>query len=208
MISYAITAYNEIEELTKLVNSLRATIQKGDEIVIQLDTKATKEVREYTDILKDVDDIVIIEFPLNNHFANFKNNLKKHCKNEWIFQIDADELLVPGLSLTIREILKLNKDKDVILVPRINTVVGMTPADIKTYGWRVDEQGWVNFPDYQWRLYRNKEEINWVGPVHEQLSGFKNMSRLPAEEDYCLLHEKTIERQRKQNEFYINTFNK
>ena len=67
----------------------------------------------------------------------------------------------------------------------------------------------INWPaDYQWRLYRNSEEINWVGSVHEQISGFKNMSRLPADKDYCLIHEKTIERQRKQNEFYINTFNK
>jgi len=208
MISYAITAYNEIEELTRLVTDLSPMMRYDDEIVIQLDTKATKEVREYTDTLKQFDNVVITEFPLNNHFANFKNNLKKHCKNEWIFQVDADELLVSSLLLTIHDILELNQDKDVILVPRINTVIGMTPNDVRTYRWSINEKGYVNFPDYQWRLYRNTEEINWVGPVHEQLSGFKNMSKLPADPNYCLLHEKTIERQRKQNEFYIRSFNR
>jgi hypothetical protein len=208
MISYAITAYNEIVELQELVKNLLSYIKDPDEVVIQLDTKATDEIREYTDTLKHMSNVTVIEFPLDNHFAKFKNNLKNHCKNEWIFQVDADELLSSTLLETINDVLAVNDDKDVILVPRINTVSGMTPDDVKTYSWKINEHGWVNFPDYQWRIYKNNEDINWINPVHEQLTGFKNMSRLPQEEHYCLLHEKTIEKQRKQNEFYINTFNR
>ena len=59
-----------------------------------------------------------------------------------------------------------------------------------------------NFPDPQLRIYRNKPEIKWEGDVHETIVGYKTVSRLPFEEEYCLYHPKTLLKQIKQNNLY------
>ncbi len=96
-ISFAITAYNEHEELSKLLNQLVQIVKSSDEIVIQLDNKATEQVIQVTDQFfnKHSKKVSIKKtfFSLDNHFANFKNNLKEHCAKDWIFKIDADETL-------------------------------------------------------------------------------------------------------------------
>ena len=63
----------------------------------------------------------------------------------------------------------------------------------------------VNWPDYQWRLYRNDESIQWVNKVYEKLEGFKTFSALPTEAEYGMLflhHHKDIKRQETQNQLY------
>ena len=99
-------------------------------------------------------------------------------------------------------ILQDNPTVDLFLVPRINKVNGLTDEHIKKWGWRVDERGYVNFPDFQTRILQNSPKINWVSKVHEVLTGHTNYTMLPAQEEYCLVHIKNIERQEKQNNFY------
>ena len=73
----------------------------------------------------------------------------------------------------------------------------------QTWHWRVDEKGRVNWPDYQTRICKNIESIQWVGKVHERLEGWKTSSIFPAEfEDWALYHPKDIDRQVKQNSLY------
>jgi len=197
-ISYAITAHNEAAELKALLSHLALYVKDTDEIVVQLDTTATNEVK---DVVLEFD-VKIIHFPLNNDFAAFKNNLKQHCKGNYIFQIDADEVPSVFLLENIHEIVDSNPTVDMILVPRINTVSGITKEHIDAWGWKLNEQGWINFPDYQWRIYKNVGKITWVNKVHERLVGFTTHSALPGMEEYCLSHHKTIERQEKQNNYY------
>jgi glycosyltransferase involved in cell wall biosynthesis len=125
----------------------------------------------------------------------------KHCSGKYIFQIDADELPNVDLLDMLPGILEANPEVDVYLVPRINTVSGITEEHIQEWRWRVEGDR-INFPDYQWRIYKNIPTIKWVNKVHERLDGFKIYSTLPAQDEFCLLHPKTIERQEKQNEFY------
>lgn len=193
-ISYAITACNEHRELSFLLEILRNNIRQEDEIVIQLDSNATQEVR---DVAKEY-----IEFPLNKDFASFKQNLSKHCTKDYIFQIDADEYPHLYLIESLPSILDHNSTVDVFLIPRINTVSGLTKEHIQKWGWNVDEEGRVNFPDYQWRIWKNKNGINWINKVHERLDGFTEYAPLPASSEYCLFHHKDIERQERQNNFY------
>jgi len=193
-ISYAITACNEHRELSFLLEVLRNNIRQEDEIVIQLDSNATKEVRS---IAKDY-----IEFPLNKDFASFKNNLSKHCTKDYIFQIDADEYPHQHLITNLGDILEYNQTIDVILVPRINTVSGLTAQHIGRWGWNVNDKGWINFPDYQWRIWKNNSKIKWINKVHERLERFETYSVLPQMEEYCLFHPKDIQRQEKQNALY------
>ena len=95
-----------------------------------------------------------------------------------------------------------NPEVDIFWVPRINKVEGLTQAHIDKWGWNVDPKGRVNFPDYQCRILRNIKEIKWENKVHEVLKGHKTESHLPANNEFCIHHPKTIERQEKQNEFY------
>jgi glycosyltransferase involved in cell wall biosynthesis len=198
-ISYAITAYNEHDELMRLLTQLEAHINSDDEIIVQLDTSATTEVRA---VLEKFQSIAVTEFPLNKDFATFKNNIKKFCKKDYIVFIDADEVPNEYLISNLPSLLEQNPTVDMFLVPRINTVEGLTQDHIAKWGWRVDERGRVNFPDYQSRIMKNIPEIKWTGKVHERLIGTSTYAYLPAEDHWCLLHHKQIERQEKQNKLY------
>jgi len=201
-ISYAITVCNELEEITKLVDFLSTKINKEDEIVIQYDEQSvTPEVLEYLNLQKIMHNHTIIGFPLNKDFASFKNNLKSNCTKDYIFQIDADEIPHEVLVDYLPQLLNDNP-VDIIFVPRINTVEGLTQEHIDKWKWKVDDNGWVNFPDYQTRIYKNTEDITWMNKVHERITGYDTFSNFPAEETWCLYHPKQINRQEKQNEFY------
>jgi glycosyltransferase involved in cell wall biosynthesis len=197
-ISYAITACNEHVELDRLLDLLTNNIRPEDEIVVQMDTTATEEVKAVVNKYK----LMNYFHPLNNDFSEFKNNLSKHCTKEFIFQIDADEYPHPHLLASLPEILEYNYNVDVFLTPRINTVEGLTEQHIKQWGWNVNDKGWVNFPDYQWRVWKNSSKIKWINKVHERLDGFNEYSMFPQLEEYCLFHPKDIKRQEKQNNYY------
>jgi hypothetical protein len=63
--------------------------------------------------------------------------------------------------------------------------------------------GHINWPDYQWRIWKNIPEIKWINKVHEKLEGFKTYALLPADtQAFCLYHPKTIQKQEKQNNYY------
>jgi hypothetical protein len=138
---------------------------------------------------------------LSGDFSNFKNNLSKVCKKKYIFQIDADEVPHELLMENIHELLE-QENVDLLYVPRVNTVNGITPKHIQEWGWRVNENGWINFPDYQSRIYRRDPNIKWINKVHEQIIGFKTFSRIPGYEELSLYHPKDIQRQENQNNFY------
>ena len=204
-ITYAITVCNELEEITKLIDFLNNRIDKDDEILIQYDAdSATDPIKNYLKIISQLHNtnIKVIGFPLSKDFASYKNNLKNHAKGMFIFQIDADEIPSEYLMENIKDILDYNKDVDLFFVPRVNTVDGLTTEHIKKWNWQVNDLGWVNFPDYQTRLYRRTSEIEWQGKVHERIVGYNTLSVLPAEEQYCLYHPKKIDRQEKQNAYY------
>ena len=118
-ISYAITVHNELREITELLNFLHPKIDKEDEIIIQYDTpNVSKEVLDYLKILESFHtQIKIVSFPLNKDFASYKNNLKKECKGDYIFQIDADEIPNEILIANLKEILESN-NVDLVFVPR------------------------------------------------------------------------------------------
>jgi len=201
-ISYAITVCNEFVEIQRLVNFLVKNKRSQDEIVILYDeANGDIEIENYLRSHSVNGEFNWHKGKFNHHFADWKNKLTSLCSGDYVYQIDADEMVSAYVLDMLPEILYHN-DVDVLRVPRINTVKGLTQEHINKWGWRVDEKGWVNFPDLQWRVYRNDGKIRWINKVHEVLTGYKSVSYLPAEEEWCLRHDKTIERQEKQNEFY------
>ena len=201
-ISYAITVHNELEELMKLLDFLNNNIREEDEVVIQYDESGvTQEVMEFLNIKQKIHGYTVIGFPLNKDFASYKNNLKSHCTKDYIFQIDADEIPHEVMIAYLPQVLEENP-VDIIFVPRVNTVDGLTQEHIQKWRWNVNEKGWVNWPDYQTRIYKNTEDVTWVNKVHEKITGYDTFSNFPAEEHWALYHPKKIDRQEKQNEFY------
>ena len=202
-ISYAITVCNEFVEVQILVNFLLKNKRTGDEIVILFDSKnGTSNIEDYLRAKSVNNEFSWHKGEFNNHFADWKNHLTTLCNGDYIFQIDADEMVSLESLTLIPQIIESNPTVEVYRVPRINTVEGLTPEHIQKWGWNVNEKGWVNFPDSQWRIYKNSPEIKWKNKVHEVLEGYDRYSELPYNEELCLIHEKTIERQEKQNNYY------
>lgn len=214
-ISYAITVNNELLELQRLVNQITNFVRPIDEIVILQDESGFSErndpmslqVKSYIQSvvipsLSAMVDINYFSFPLNSNFANFKNKLKDECKKDYILFLDADEYVSDTMISNIATVVE-NNDVDVMLIPRLNTVTGLTQQHIEKWGWRVDDKGRVNWPDFQMRLVANRDHLKWVGKVHETVEGYRTVSHFPFDnEDWCLIHPKTIEKQELQNSFY------
>jgi len=210
-ISYAITVCNEFLEIQRLITFLLKNKRSQDEIIVQMDLNLEdlknqpedkNQVFAYIMKHQEQGHIKVVLCPLNGHFADFKNHLTAQCTGDYIFQIDADEYPSEDLIQALPEILELNPEMDIYLVPRVNTVEGLTPEHIAKWGWNVTDTGWVNWPDFQWRIWRNVPEIKWVNKVHERLDGFKTYTMLPDVEYFALYHPKTIDKQEKQNSYY------
>lgn len=204
-ISFAITVCNELEEIKRLVPFILKHKRIQDEIVILYDHKnGDEEVINFLlpyNIKPNVQSWRGLDF--DNNFADWKNKLSDYCEGDYIFQLDADEMISEYMVKNVSEIVSLNPEVELFLLPRINTVEGITEEHIKTWNWRLDELGRVNYPDYQGRLY--KKGLLWEGKVHERIVGVKHYSLLPSDEElYCIEHHKNIKKQEKQNNLYVN----
>jgi len=198
-ISYAITACNEHVELETLLKLLSSHKREEDEIVVQVDK--SNHTKQVSDVLKKFK-IKKNQFELNGDFASYKNNLKKICKGDYIFQIDADEIPALETVENLPHILEANVDVDLFLVPRINIVTGITEGHLKKWDWNQNEHEWINWPDYQFRIFKNNFNIKWQNKVHENIVGAQTGVQLPATAEYALTHIKSIEKQESQNKLY------
>lgn len=202
-ISYAVTTHNEHKEIARLIPFLLNNMGMEDELVIIDDHSDYKTWRVFdTYIHNDAYNIKFFERALYNDFAAHKNFMNEQCTGDYIFNIDADEMPSEFLMKNIKELIKMNPEIELYWVPRINTVEGLTQEHVQKWRWRVNENGWVNWPDPQQRIYKNADHIKWTKPVHERLIGATKDAFLPHEEQWAITHSKKIEKQEKQNEHY------
>ncbi len=201
-ISYGITVNNEVKEIKILLDILIALIDKNDEIIVLQDI--TNETKEVTEILNSYGNkIKRITSQLNGDFATFKNNLIKQASKDYLFQIDADEYPKNTLIKKLKWFLFRHKSSDSFLIPRINIVNGITNEDLESWNWKLNDKNYVNFPDFQMRLFKLNKGISWENKIHEVLINHGKLKKFPSKnDDYCLIHIKEIERQKKQNAFY------
>ncbi len=215
-ISYGITVYNEHVELDDLLHHLSKHIREEDEVVVTQDiSKVGSKIIQQDEFYKiekifekyeyhdyfEPNQLKVNTFHFEKDFSALKNYTKQNCSGDYIFHIDADEIPNETLLKQLPTILEIN-DTDLVWVPRINIVNGITDWHMKHWGWRATEQGWINYPDYQARIFRNTEDIKWVKPVHEVIDGAKTYSHLPPHEELTLKHVKEITRQEMQNNLY------
>ncbi len=210
-ISYGITVHNEAKELKRLLEILYKTIDDTDEVVICVDGEDDAvrfELDVYSKRFSDsYKSMKVYQRKLGKDFAAHKNSVIENSTGNYIFHIDADEYPNEILLKQLKQILEIN-DVDLIWIPRVNTIEGMEQRHIQRWGWRVSEKNWVNYPDYQARVFRRGSEIRWTRPLHEYITGCKTYAHLPPHEELSLYHPKTIEKQEKQNMFYNQNFSK
>ncbi len=201
-ISFAITVCNELNEIKELVPFLIKNKRINDEIVVLFDSKNGDEnVLEFLLSFNKLPNVQTWRSgDFDNDFAEWKNKLNEYCTGDYIFQLDADEMISEYLVKNVHEIIEMNTEIDLFFVPRINKVDGITNEHVRRWRWNLDSDGRINYPDYQGRIY--KSHLKWVGKVHERIGGAKYYSLLPTEEEYSLKHNKTIDRQEKQNNLY------
>ena len=209
-ISYGITVHNEADELNKLLEILVHKTDAEDEIVICVDgdDDAVRFVLDsWTQQYAHTKMMKVYQRDLNKDFASQKNSVIENSMGDYIFHIDADEYPNEILIGQLKEILEIN-NTDLLWIPRVNTVDGMTQEDIQKWGWRVTEKGWVNYPDYQARVFRRDKKIRWERPLHEVIRGYNTFAHLPPHEELSLYHPKTIQKQTQQNMFYNKNFSR
>jgi hypothetical protein len=202
-ITYAVTVCNEFIEIQRLVHHLLKNKRVQDDVVILYDSKnGNPDIETFLRSHSVNGEFMWHRGEFEGHFADWKNRLNGYCTGDYIFQIDADEYLHPDLIKDLPAILETNPDVEVFLVPRVNTVDGLTQEHIDKWGWHVNQDGWVNFPDFQWRVFKNAPHIKWKDKVHESITGFTQYTYLPQQVEYSLFHPKTIQKQEKQNNYY------
>ena len=215
-ISYGVTVHNESEEINKLLEILIHKTQPQDEIVIcddYSDEKTQEVITSWSQQYADAKVIKSYQRKLDGNFSDQKNSVIEKSEGDYIFHIDADEIPHENLLGILPEMLEIN-DVDLVWIPRVNTVEGLTEEHINKWRWRVSEKGWVNYPDYQARVFRKNDVIRWKNhpytgkPVHEFLGGCKTYAHLPPHEELSLYHPKTIQRQEEQNLFYNSNFSR
>ena len=158
-ISYGITVYRESVELKRLINRLITRIDDEDEIIICVDGNDTG-VKDVIDKYSVDNRIIHYKRKLDGNFADQKNSVIEKSTGDYVFHIDADEYPHEILLQQLKQILEIN-DVDLIWIPRVNTVEGFTQQDIQKWGWNISEKGWINYPDYQSRVYKRNHDIRW-----------------------------------------------
>ena len=200
-ISYGITVHNEAYELNRLLEILTHKTDKEDEIVVCIDGDDEKVEAVLGEYLSE-NKAIVYKRKLDGDFAAQKNSVIENSTGDYIFHLDADEYPHETLLEQLKQIIEMNDGVDLIWIPRVNTVEGLTDEWVNKWGWRVTENGWVNYPDYQARVFRNDDNIKWERKVHEYIVGCKTYAHLPPHEELSLYHPKTIDKQIQQNEFY------
>lgn len=145
-LSVTIITLNEERNIERCINSLKGL---ADEIVL-VDSGSTDRT---TEIAKSLGAKVFFrEF---DDYSSQKNFAVGKAKGNWIFSIDADEVVSPELAKDLKIAVKA-EDINGYLIPRRNFILG---AEIKHTRFSPDKHVWL------WRGDKGK----WVGKVHEEV---------------------------------------
>jgi len=199
-LSYAICVCNESKELHSLLSFLVETKDLEDEINVLIDSKNVTPDVELV-LAKFSNHISTCSRAFDGDFSAHRNYHTSHCSGDFIFIIDAYEI---PQEVLIKGIKKLITDTggDMFYIPRINIIPGYTEKWLKTMNFNVNELGWINWPDWQGRIFKNADTISWGNKLHERIHGFKKPVQLNTTPQLALWHIKSVERQNFQDSVY------
>ena len=203
-ISYQILCKNEDASLEKLLNFLIKYKRKEDEINVCRDTLGDnlKTIEIVNKVKKQIN---YYEREITHTIHNQKNWLATKASGDYLFYLDADELLSPEFITNLPVILEQNPEVDIYFLSRVNIVEGVTPEYISQRRWKINDKGWINFPDHQDRLFKHNKGIRYREIPHGRLiHEGKKYSFLPEEEIYSILHIKSFAKQTSDNNWHDN----
>ncbi|SRR5258708_5807906 len=158
-----------------LGNALESVKDFADEVVV-VDMSSTD------DTVKIAKKYGAKIFPYEKDFGfadPARNFALSKATGSWVFVLDADEELSPGLKKLIQQIIAGDVNEqllaDCYFIPRRNEIFGK---------W-LSNTGW--WPDYQLRFFK-KGMANWTEKVHTAPITKGKVAYLPAEMDLALLH--------------------
>ena len=193
-LSYAITVCNESRELYSLIAFIKKVKDPEDEITILVDSAhVTQNVRDVLTFYKE--DIIVNERPFCGDFSVHRNYHTEMCTGDYIFLIDADEMPQETLIRNMKQTIEESKG-DAFMVPRINIHPGSTAEWIAASHFTVNEMGWINWPDFNYRIFKNDpKKIRFTNSLHESLTGFENRIVFSARPELAIWHIKSVEKQ-------------
>ena len=198
-LTYAITVCNEARELNDLISFLKRVKDDEDDINILVDsTKVTDDVRN---VLKKHKGLIVSERAFCGNFSEHRNYHASLCTGDYIFVIDADEMPRENLIKNIKGAI-VETNAELLYVPRINICPGYTQKWLSKHSFNVNELGWINWPDFQGRVYKNNGIVKWTKGLHETITGSENTKGLAANPDLSLWHIKSVEKQDLQDKLY------
>ena len=184
--SIAMITYNDVDCIEETLKNVTPYIKNDFVVVDGGSTDGTLE------ILKSHKDITLLEKKWQDNFEIQKNFALDATTQEWRLLIDADEqyehLFWNQLPWHIVQA-EVNAS-NCVSVPRINIVDGLTKVMVEENGWILSHFNWINYPDYQQRLY--KRSCKYVGQTHELIVGDKNPTGIMGQH---IIHRKTLARQ-------------
>tara|TARA_B100000287_G_scaffold387405_1_gene395965 strand:+ start:801 stop:1445 length:645 start_codon:yes stop_codon:yes gene_type:complete len=204
-LTYTIQVCNESRELYSLLNFLKNTIDENDVVHVVVDSNRKTEridlvLNEFKDFIK------MFERPFDNFYENSTFHIEK-CDTEYLFHLDADEMPQEFLIQNIKNIIE-ETGGEIIAVPRINIDPGYTEKFLKECNYSINNLGWINWPDYQTRIFKKCDYIKWTNEMHTKLSGSEKVILLKDEPRIALWHIKSIEKEKSRwTDGNINTSN-
>ncbi len=166
MLSVVITAWNEAENLPRVVKSVR---DLADEVVV-VDTESS----DATPAVAKKLGCKVFTHPNTGIVEPVRNFSVSKAKGDWILLLDADEEVSPALAKVIRR--TINSDPaDYFRLPRKNLIFGK---------WISSSHWW---PDYVYRLFK-KGFVVWGDAIHSIPVTRGRGADFPADSDHALLH--------------------
>ena len=186
MITWLLLTWNSADSIRAALESVGNLV---DEVVV-VDSNSTDGtlniLSEYGN--KWIEKGIAIEVytkALEGSWSELRNFGIEKATKDWILILDSDEYLTEETVQMIPELVK-SSEVDCFIFRRLNYLDGVLQEA----------------KDYHYRLF--KRYCRYAGVVHEQLVGFKKSQVV---EDAIVMHKKTGEKQREQNERYLE-FNK
>jgi hypothetical protein len=192
-ITYAIQVCNESRELFSLLNLLTRTIDDEDEINVVVDSNhTTDKVSLVLENFKDRINVFKRPFDTFKASADF---LTEKATGDYIFGIDADEMPQESLIKIIKNMIEETK-AEIIAVPRINIHPDITEQEAQEFGFNINEVGFINWPDFQMRIYKKCDHVRWTDELHTKLSGSDKVIAIKPVPSVALWHIKSMDKQK------------
>lgn len=192
-ISYAITVCNESRELYSLIAFLLKVKDEVDEINVLVDSAhVSTQVRNVVNFFNEK--IVVNYRDFDGNFSEHRNHHNSLCTGDYIFMIDADEMPQETLIKKIKEVIETSK-AHTVAVPRINLQPGFTQEWLDKCNFTINELGWINWPDYSIRVFKNDLSIHYTNSLHEVIKSSGPGVAIQAQPSMALWHIKSVEKQ-------------